>query len=82
VALRALTFLAADRDRLERFLALSGLDLEHLRARAAEPELLIGILEYLLANEALLLDFCAETRLKPDVPAGARAELVGERHGE
>jgi Protein of unknown function (DUF3572) len=82
VALRALAFLAGDGGRLARFLALSGLAPEDLRARAGQAEFLAGVLDHLLADESLLLVFCAEAGLRPDVPARARAELAGGSHGE
>ena len=58
IGLKALAFVAADSEALERFTALSGADATSLRARAAEPEFLAAVLDYLLANEPLLIAFC------------------------
>jgi hypothetical protein len=77
VGLLALGFLAADEDRLERFLALSGLDLETLRSRAQDPALHGGLLDYLLADEPLLLAFAAEQDLKPEWILALRQTLPG-----
>ena len=50
LALKVLAFLARDADALARFLALSGLELEDLRARAADPELLAAVVDFVLAD--------------------------------
>src|SRR5262252_741327 len=42
LAIQALEFLAADGERLERFLMASGIALQQLRNAAAEPEFLAG----------------------------------------
>jgi hypothetical protein len=82
IALQALTFIASETERLERFLALTGLGPDDVRARAEEPDFLAGVLDHLLADESLLLAFCAEAGLAPEVPARARAKLEGKSHGE
>jgi hypothetical protein len=65
MALEALTFLAADAERLDRFLALSGLSVDNLRAAAAEPGFLAGVLDYLAGDEPLLLAFAANGQRDP-----------------
>ena len=77
IALQALAFLAADSGRLERFLALSGLDGATLRARAGEPELLAAVLDHVLGDESLLFVFCETGNLPPDAPRQARRALPG-----
>lgn len=77
VALQALGWLAAEPDRLARFLALTGTGPEDLRARAGEPAFLAAVLDHLLADERLLLAFAAEAGLAPEAPAAARARLPG-----
>jgi Protein of unknown function (DUF3572) len=76
IALRALGFLAEDRDRLERFLALSGLSLSELRRAAAEPGFLAGVLDHFAADEGLLLDFAARSELEPIRIAQAQLTLA------
>ena len=61
LAIEALNFLAAEPERLDRFLALSGIGLENLRAAAAEPGFLAAILAHLAADEKLLLAFAAQS---------------------
>jgi hypothetical protein len=58
LALQALGHLAGAQEDFDRFLAISGLDAASLRARAVEPEVLVGVLDFLLRNEGLLIDFC------------------------
>ena len=77
IALQALAFIAGEAKHLERLLAETGLTAESLRADAAEPTLLAGVLDFVLADEARLLDFCGHAGLKPDRPARARARLPG-----
>ena len=82
VGLQALTFLAADSDRLQRFLALTGLGPDDIRARAEQPAFLAGVLDHLLADESLLLIFCEEAGLAPEAPRRARMALQSDGHGE
>ena len=78
IAIQALGFLAADEERLERFLALSGLDTAGLREAAAAPGFLAGVLDHLCADEPALLAFAAEAGLAPEAVAAARALLCGD----
>ncbi len=66
LGLQALGWLAGDQDALERFMNASGLDLAGLRAAAAQPETAIAVLDFLLANEPLLLGFCEATETRPE----------------
>lgn len=81
LALRALAHLAGAEPSMARFLAASGLAPADLARRAAEPELLAGVLDFLLANEAELLSFCAACGLEPELPARAREYLPGGHFG-
>ena len=77
VALNALGFLAADSERLQRFMDLSGLDVDAIRAGAASPAFLGGILDHLLTDESLLLVFAEEQQLRPERIAELRRKLPG-----
>lgn len=76
LALNGLAFLAEDKDRLSRFLALTGLEGEGLRAAADAPETLLAVLDHLLADESLLLVFSTAKGFAPDSVAPARAALA------
>ncbi len=77
IALQALAFLAADDEALGGFLHFTGLGVGELRAAAANPEILAGILDYVLQDEAMLLAFCKAADIRPDEPIRARAYLPG-----
>ena len=77
LALMALAYVAGDSDLLDRFLALSGLDLEGLKARAQDPVLLGATLDFLLAHEPDLMAFAAHSELRPESIAAARRKLPG-----
>lgn len=77
IALNALGFLAADSERLQRFMDLSGLDVAATRAGATSATFLGGILDHLLADESLLLIFAEEQQLRPERIAELRRKLPG-----
>lgn len=77
LAARALGFLAADSERLGRFFALSGLDPADVRAAAADPGFLPSVLDYVLADEKLLVAFAEQEGLSPDHVTVARRALGG-----
>jgi hypothetical protein len=77
LALNALAFLAADGDALVRFLTQSGLELEDLRARAGDTELLAAVLDFLLADDALLTAFTDGERISAQRVHAARRALPG-----
>jgi len=65
VALSALGFLATAPGALERLMEQSGLDAATLKLRAADRDFQGAVLDFLLANEALLVDFCQTTQTEP-----------------
>jgi hypothetical protein len=73
----ALIWLAARPDEVERLLVASGLDAADLAARAADPELLGFVLDYLLGNEPGLVAFAAAEGVDPAAVTRARAVLPG-----
>jgi hypothetical protein len=81
LAVSGLAFIAADSDRLSRFLNLTGLGPHNLRTAAADPAFLSSVLDYLVGDEALLLAFAADAGLKPEAVARAHAALRGPGEG-
>lgn len=77
LAINVLGFLAADGERLLRFMDLSGLDVAAIRAGADKPAFLGGILDHLLADESLLLIFAEEHHVRPERIAELRRKLPG-----
>ena len=66
VGIHALSFLAGDIARLGRFLSLTGLGPSDIAASKDDPGFLASVLEYLLGDEPLLLEFAANNSLAPD----------------
>jgi hypothetical protein len=77
LAIQALNFLATEPQRLSRFLALSGLAPESIRAAAAESGFLAGVLAHVGEDETLLVAFAAEAGVKPADVDRARRLLAG-----
>ncbi|MEI9989590.1 MAG: DUF3572 domain-containing protein [Rhizomicrobium sp.] len=77
LALKGLAYLMNLSDSRDRFLALSGVEPQDLRDRAAEPELLGSVLDFLLADDALLTGFCDGESLESRDIHLARHVLAG-----
>jgi hypothetical protein len=77
LAIQGLAFLASDMERLEPFLSLTGLNPDGLRAAAAEPGFLAGVLDHIAGNESLLLQFAADAGIDPAEIGRARETLRG-----
>jgi hypothetical protein len=82
LALRALGFLAAEPERLEPFLATTGLGPSTLRAAATQPGFLAAVLDHLAGSDSLLLEFAGNLSLNPEIVAQARSVLSGADRGE
>ena len=77
LAVAALGFIAAEPERLGRFLALSGIGPDSIRAAAREPQFLAGVLDDITSDERLLLAFAAENDIDPEAVMRARDVLAG-----
>jgi Protein of unknown function (DUF3572) len=77
MAVSALTFLAADSERLERFLSVTGLGPGNLRAAAAGSRFSASVLGYIVGDEPLLVRFAAEAGFAPEEVVHALAALEG-----
>ena len=69
MALAMVGWLAREPERLARFMAETGYAAETLKEELASPALHMAVMEYLLADESLLLQFCAESGTPPELPA-------------
>lgn len=65
IGVAGLSYLAADPERIGRFLAITGLGPENMRAAAKDPSFMPSLLDYLLANEKDLVAFAEEMNLDP-----------------
>jgi hypothetical protein len=66
LAIDAFTFIAGDDERLARFLDATGLKPDRIREAAASPDFLLAVLDYVAADEALLLDFARSLPTEPE----------------
>ena len=82
LAVSALAFIAADADRLSRFLDITGLGPHNLRTAAADPAFLTSVLDYVVADESLLVAFAGDAGLKPEAIARAHHALRKPAEGE
>ena len=78
LAIQALSFIACEPERLGRFLAVTGIGPEEIRAASAEPGFLAGVLAYLASDETLASAFAAEAACSAGDIAGAHITLGGE----
>jgi len=78
LAIQAVAFIGQEPGRLGGFLDVTGLTVARLRTAAKEPNFLSGVLDYMLADESLLVEFAESAGIDPsDV---ARARQVLSRH--
>ena len=77
LAIQALSYIAQDGERLGRFLSMTGIGPGEIRTAAREPQFLIGVLDYLSGDEALLTDFAREAGHDPSTFEAARIALGG-----
>jgi hypothetical protein len=78
LALAALTATLGDSRRAHRFLDLTGIGTDELRARAGEPGLLAALIRFLEAHDPDLLAVSEELGVSPHVLVQARRKLEGE----
>jgi hypothetical protein len=78
LALEGLGWLAGQEDGIQRFLDQSGIDATALRDAAGSPDMGVAILDFLLGNEDLLLQFCESAGVVPKALHLARHRLGGE----
>ena len=77
LAIQALSYIAQDPERLGRFLALTGIGPAEIRTAAAEPGFLVGVLEYIASDQALMTSFAGESGHEPSTVDAARIALGG-----
>jgi len=81
IAVTALGELAAVPELAGRFLTLTGLTPGAVRDAAARTDFQAAVLEYVLADESLLLSLCAQHGWQPEEVVSASAMLSGGEFG-
>jgi hypothetical protein len=77
LAVQALGFMAGDPERLGAFLAATGIGPEMIRKAAADPSFLVGVLDHVCADEALLIAVAEHAGIPPQEVEHAQAVLGG-----
>jgi hypothetical protein len=78
IALLALATAVSDERRAQRFLDLTGIGTDELRARAGDPALLAALIRFLEAFEPDLVAVAVEMNAKPEELIAARRALEEE----
>lgn len=81
VAVQALSFIAADPERLGLFLAETGLGPQNLRQAAGDSRFLAGVLDFVMRDDAMVETFAASAELTAAAVATAR-EVLNEPRWE
>ena len=77
LALQALGWIASDDEVFPLFLTATGADLDDLRARAADPDFLAAVLDFLLQDDRWVVAFCNAQGQAYTAPQAARSALPG-----
>lgn len=76
IAVSGLQFIAGDTEQLSRFISLTGMEPEQMRAMASTPAFLEAILDYFMGHEPTLLSFAASAGIDPQDVVNAKAALA------
>lgn len=79
IGIEALSFLAGNAELLTRFLDLTGLSIDQLRAAAGKPAFFVGLLDFLMNHEPSLMEFASAAGLDPLEIGLARERLARGR---
>ncbi|WP_062233666.1 DUF3572 domain-containing protein [Aureimonas sp. N4] len=80
IGIEALKFIASHQDLIDRFVEVTGVDVSQLRQAAAQPGFFVGVLDFILANEADVLDLASQLAMRPEGIGKAR-NLLAKRDG-
>ena len=75
LAVQVFSYLASNEEHLTRFLRLTGLEPQGLRAAAESPGFFAGVLDHVAAYEPLLLETAKALNVKPERLMEARWTL-------
>jgi Protein of unknown function (DUF3572) len=80
LALQALTFIMADSDMVQGFMALSGVSPDMFADLVTSRAFLVSVLEFLTSDDAQVLAFTQPLGLDPMRPLEALRQLQGLSH--
>ncbi|MEO9338988.1 DUF3572 domain-containing protein [Mesorhizobium sp. SB112] len=79
IAVSALAFIASDPELLPRFLSMTGIEANAIRAAASEPGFLAGVMQFIVAHEPTLMRFSQESGIAPEtIAASVKALPLGD----
>jgi len=77
IGLRAVVWLASNDELLPVFMGATGAGRDELAALIADPAFHGAVLDFLMQDDAWVLEFCAAENIPPDRIMAARAQLPG-----
>ncbi|MCK0197591.1 DUF3572 domain-containing protein [Ancylobacter sp. 6x-1] len=81
VAIGAITFLISDPERIGPMLAESGLSPGDLRGAVSSPAFQVGVLDYLITRQDLLIEYAGHAGIDPGHVVAAREILANQSAG-
>lgn len=76
-ALKALTWLASNDELLPVFLGASGASVDDLKSQATDPAFLASVLDFIMMDDAWVIELCDTLGAKYEDPMKARYALPG-----
>jgi len=77
IAIQGLAWLAGNEELLPVFMGSSGVSADDLRQRASDPVFLGSVLDFLMMDDAWVVQFCDAVSIGYDRPMRARQSLPG-----
>ena len=81
IALKVVHFILTDDEMQQNFLNSTGISPLDFESAIKDPGFLGGVLDFLLANEDKLIEFCTENELAPEEPSRVRGLFPGAPYG-
>lgn len=81
IALQAITYLLSDEKRISWLLGETGISIGDLQNAPDRPEVFAGILDFLLSQESMLIEFSETNELDPTSVVKAREFFPGSSQG-
>jgi len=77
IGLQALTWLAGHDDLLPVFMGATGVGEDDIRNSVQDPDFMGSILDFIMQDDAWVVEFCDHVNLAYDMPLQARNALPG-----
>ena len=81
IALKVVHFILTDNKMQQNFLNSTGILPSDFENAIKDPGFLGGVLDFLLANEDKLIEFCTKNEIAPKEPARVRGLFPGAPYG-